>query len=140
MHHLRSASLVSRFRIAAFLLFVICFLASVAAVLLIQSIIAENFRFTIAGSGFAALGLLLIIPQWILGAHTNCPLCWTPVLAPRRCAKHRQAKTLMGSHRLRVALAVLFKKQFRCPYCNEPTAMELPSSPSNASGHRSQQD
>ena len=30
-----------------------------------------------------------------------------------------------GSHRLRVALAILCKNQFRCPYCNESTRMEV---------------
>lgn len=128
MRHLRSASLVLNFRIAAFLFFLICMLAPVSAGLLIQSILTNNFRLTLAGSGVAVLGMLLVIPQWTVGAHTNCPLCWTPVLAPKRCSKHLNARTLMGSHRLRVALAVLLKNQFRCPYCNESTAMEHPYS------------
>jgi hypothetical protein len=125
MHHVRSASRVLCFRVAAFLLFFICLLAVVAVGLLIQSILTNDFRLTIAGSGFAILCLFLFIPQWALGAHTNCPLCWTPVIASKSCSKHLHARKLMGSHRLRVALAVLFKNQFRCPYCNESTALEL---------------
>jgi hypothetical protein len=140
MHHVRSASLVLYFRIAAFLLFVICLLAPVAAGLLIQSMLNHDFRLTIAGSGLAIFSLLLIIPQWTLGAHTNCPLCWTPVLAPKGCTKHLNARTLMGSHRLRVALAVLLRNQFRCPYCNESTAMETGDSSRHASDHQSQPD
>ena len=119
MHHLRSASAVLHFRIAAILLFVICLLAAVAAGLLVQSMWLGNFHLTMAGSGVAVVSLLLVIPLWTQVYHTNCPLCLTPVLAPRSCAKHRDARKLMGSHRLRVALAVLLRNQFRCPYCNE---------------------
>jgi hypothetical protein len=49
----------------------------------------------------------------------------TPVLAKKRCAKHRRARTFLGSHRLRVAMAVIFTKSFRCPYCHESTALEV---------------
>jgi hypothetical protein len=140
MHHLRSASAVLRFRVAAILLFVICLLVPVAAGLLIQSMLANNFRLTMAGSGVAVVSLLLVIPLWTQGAHTNCPLCWTPVLAPKGCSKHRDARKLIGSHRLRVALHVLFKNQFRCPYCNESTGLEIRDSPRHVNDHWSQLD
>jgi hypothetical protein len=42
-----------------------------------------------------------------------------------RCAKHRKARRLLGSYPLRVAIAILFTAQFRRPYCNEPTAMDV---------------
>jgi len=32
----------------------------------------------------------------------------------------------MGSHRLRVAMAIMFKNRFCCPYCNESTVLKLP--------------
>ena len=38
----------------------------------------------------------------------------------------------MGSHRLRVALAILFKNRFRCPYCNETTALTPPAATHHA--------
>ena len=79
----------------------------------------ENLRLT------EKVSFILVIPLWIQGYHTNCPLCCTPVLAPKGCTKHRDAKKLMGSHRLRVALAILFPNRFRCPYCNESTALEF---------------
>jgi hypothetical protein len=128
MHHLRSTSAVVRFRFAALLWLVICLLAPVAAGLLVQSVLADNFGLTLAGAGLAVVGVGLFIAQWAAGARTDCPLCWTPVLAPKACMKHRRAKTFLGSHRLRVALAILFQNQFRCPYCNESTALELPNS------------
>ena len=49
----------------------------------------------------------------------------TPVLAKKDCTKHRHARTFLGSHRLRVALAILFRNSFRCPYCNESTILEV---------------
>ncbi len=140
MHHLRSASVVHHFRIAAFLWFVICMLVPVSVGLLVQSVWFENFQLTMAGSGVAMLSLLLVIPLWAEGSNTNCPLCWTPVLTPKACSKHRDARKLMGSHRLRVALAILFKNQFRCPYCNESTALELRHSPRHVTDHWSQLD
>ena len=125
MHHLRSTSAVVNFRLAALMLCVICLLAPVAVGLLVQSMMTDSPRSAMAGLGLAVLSLGLILPQWLAGSRTKCPLCWTPVLAPKGCVKHRRARTFMKSHRLRVALAILFKNQFRCPYCNESTALEL---------------
>jgi len=140
MHHLRSSTDVRRFRFAAFLLFVICLLAPVAGCLLAQSLWLGDFNLTMAGSGIAFLCCVLIVPLWAQGYHTNCPLCWTPVLAPRSCAKHRDARKIMGSHRLRVALAILFRNQFRCPYCNESTALEVHPTSRHVTDHWSQLD
>jgi len=125
MHHPRSISAIVRLRIAALLLLVICLLVPLALGLLIGSIVTSNFQLTVAGSSLLLVSVVLIMPQWAAGASTGCPLCWTPVLAPKSCTKHRSAKTLLGSHRLRVAMAILVKNQFRCPYCNEPTSLEL---------------
>jgi hypothetical protein len=49
----------------------------------------------------------------------------TPVLGNKDCTKHRSAKTLLGSHRLRVAVSLLCTGRFRCPYCGEPTLLEV---------------
>ena len=125
MHHPRSTSAILRFRLAACLLVGNCLLAGVAGYLLVRSLMTQNFQWTMIGSGFVALILLLVIAQWIAASRTRCPLCCTPVLAPMRCAKHRRARMLLGSHRLRVALAILFKNQFRCPFCNEVTGLEV---------------
>jgi len=125
MHHLRSATAVRHFRIAALLLFVICLLAIVAVSLLVQSMLVDNFRLAMAGSSVVVFSFVLVLPLWTQVGYTNCPLCWTPVLASMNCVKHRKARKLMGSYRLRVALAILFRNRFRCPYCNESTALEL---------------
>jgi hypothetical protein len=124
MHRPHSNIAIQRFRLAAFLLVGNCLLALVAIGLLVHSLVSYNFQVTVLGMGFTSLMLLLVIAQWIAAAGTRCPLCCTPVLAPMRCAKHRHARTLLGSHRLRVALGILFKNHFRCPYCHETTGLE----------------
>ncbi len=100
-------------------------LALLIAGLLGHSILTYDFDFTILGSALLIPFIVMLGAQWIVASRTGCPLCRTPVLAPRSCIKHRRARTFLGSHRLRVALAVLFKNQFRCPYCNEPTELEV---------------
>lgn len=125
MHHPHSVSAVIRFRFAAILLLCSRLCVPIAASLLVYAVVACNRHLTIIGAGLAVLAVLLVILQWIAACHTGCPLCRTPVLAPKACMKHRRARTFIGSHRLRVALAILLKSQFRCPYCNESTSMEL---------------
>ena len=77
-----------------------------------------------------AIAMLLALPlvaltQWITSTRARCPLCMTPVLADKSCAKHGNARSMLGSYRLRVAVAILFRNQFRCPYCGEPTVMQV---------------
>lgn len=129
MHHLHTRSAVVHFRLAALLLLVIGLLVPVAIGVLLQSLLANSPRSALIGSGLVTLSLVLVIPQWVAGSRTGCPLCWTPVLAPKYCTKHRKARKFMGSHRLRVALAILLKNQFRCPFCNESTALAPPRRP-----------
>ncbi len=125
MHRPRSISAARRLWIAGLLLLGSRLLAMVAVGLLLVSLPANNRHLMIVGAGFLIISFMLIVAQWISASHAGCPLCRTPVLAPMRCMKHRRARTLLGSYRLRVALAILFTEQFRCPYCNEPTAMDF---------------
>lgn len=114
-----------RFRFSAILLLGGRFLASISAGVLTYAVVLVNSRAMIVGSGLVILTGLLLILQWITANRIGCPLCRTPVLAPKACMKHRRARTILGSHRLRVAMAILLKNRFRCPYCNESTSMEL---------------
>ena len=125
MHRLRSRSAVVRFRIAALLLCARFVLYPATAGLLAYSLIITNRHLMMLAIGLAGLAVMTVLLQWIVAQRTNCPLCITPVLANRQCSKNRRARTFMGSHRLRVALAILFRNSFRCPYCNEPTVLEV---------------
>jgi hypothetical protein len=125
MHRFRSKSAINRLRLAAFLLLAKYVLAVAAALLLLYSIGIGDHELIYISLGIVLLVVLMLILQWMLSARTQCPLCMTAVLARRGCVKHRNARRLLGSHRLRVSMAVLFTNSFRCPYCNEPTVLEV---------------
>lgn len=125
MHRLRTNHAIYRFRAAAFLLCAKCLLCPVAGGILIYSIIVHDNPLTLIAMGTVALCILITVLQWLIATRTNCPLCITPVLANKACVKSRHAKSLFGSYPLRVAVAVLLKNSFRCPYCNEPTVLEV---------------
>ncbi len=125
MHHPRSTTDVIRFRLAAFLLIANFLVAMVAAGLMFRSVLVFDHQLTVIGLGYLAVALIMLVVQWIVASGASCPLCRTPVLAPKLCTKHRHARSLFGSHRLRVATSILFTNHFRCPYCNEPTGMEV---------------
>ncbi len=93
--------------------------------ILVYSLLDNNKELTIIGFAFGGATLLTSLLQWIMASRTRCPLCLTPVLARKACSKNRNARKLLGSYRLRVAMGVLFKGFFRCPYCNEPSVMEV---------------
>lgn len=124
MHRLHSKSTVNRFRLAAILLLVQCVLTPVAVLILIGAVTMRDRELTHIGIAVMAFTLLILLIRWVISARTNCPICLTPVLAKKHCAKHNKAKTLLGSYRLKAAMGMLLFQHFRCPYCNEPTAME----------------
>lgn len=125
MHRLPSHSVIQRFRLAALLLLAKCLLAPAAVGVMIHSIIDRDMELTWLGIGLIALTVLVVILQWLVSMRTNCPLCMTPVLATKDCVKHRDALTFLGSHRLRVAFGILCINRFRCPFCGEPTILEV---------------
>jgi hypothetical protein len=92
---------------------------------LLYSLAVVNRELGMVSMGLFAIAIILTILEWIFCARTRCPLCLTPVLAAKSCSKHRKARKLMGSYRLRVALGILCKNSFQCPYCSESSALEL---------------
>jgi hypothetical protein len=125
MHKMPSTHAIRRIRIAAVLLLAKCLLTPAAAGILIHSFIIQDPGLSFIGLGMLLLTGLMVLLQWFVSARANCPLCMTPVLGNKDCTKHRNAKTLLGSHRLRVAVALLCTGRFRCPYCGEPTELEV---------------
>jgi hypothetical protein len=125
MHHPCSISAARLLRIASFLLLGSRLMIPIAAGLILVSLLYGNHRLMIYGVGVALISVGLIVAQWIAAFHAGCPLCRTPVLAPLGCMRHRKARRLLGSYQLRVALSIMFTERFRCPYCNESTAMDV---------------
>lgn len=125
MHRFQSRSTIVRFKFASLLLCLKCLMAPTAVAILAYSIVKHDMDLTWVSIGIGGATVLTLIVQWILASRTRCPLCLTPVLATKGCSKHRHAKTFLGSYRLRVSLSALFKGWFRCPYCNEPSVLEV---------------
>lgn len=125
MHRLRSKSAIHRFRLAAVLLCTKCLATPLTAGFLVYSIICGDRQLTLYALGAMGLTMLVMVSECLVAARTHCPLCITPVLARKGCTKNRHARKLLGSHRLHVAFSILFRNSFRCPYCHEPTALEL---------------
>ena len=134
MHRFQSQSTITRFRLASFLLCLKLLLIPGILGLLAYSIIESNHELTYIALGAGGGTLMLTILQFLLAARARCPLCMTPVLGGKGCSKHRNARTFLGSYRLRVALAVIFKGSFKCPYCHEPSVLELRSRHGQARG------
>ena len=123
MHHPKSASTIYRFRFAAFLLCTKYVVIVAALGVLVLALGANSHKLAVTGVGLLGLMLVIAILQWLFATRAGCPLCMTPVLARKYCVTHRHARTVLGSYRLRVALSILFKNTFLCPYCNEMTTM-----------------
>lgn len=125
MHRLPSRKAIYRMRIASLLVCMKCVTVPLAASTFLYGVLRHDVSWMMNGMALAFAALVVVIAQWIFAARTNCPLCITPVLMSKGCAKHRNARRLLGSHRLRVAVGILFTGSFRCPYCGEPTVLEV---------------
>jgi hypothetical protein len=125
MHRFQSQSTITRFKFSALLICLKYLMVPGTGGLLVYSLAENDRQLTFIAIALGAGTLLMIGLQWVIAQRTRCPLCLTPVMANKGCSKHRNAKTVLGSHRLRVALAIIFRGSFVCPYCHEPSAMEV---------------
>lgn len=106
----------------------LCFkwlLIPVVLVLLLYSVVVVDESLAKIALWLGGLVLLIAFLQKLVANRARCPLCMTHVLSAKRCSKHRKARKFFGSYRMRVALGVLFKGSFSCPYCHERSAMEV---------------
>lgn len=129
MHHPRHAHTIRSLRITAFLLCLKRLVIAGAAMAFAFSFVTNDRQPGILGLGLAGIAVLIALMQWIAASGARCSLCMMPVLSRKGCSRHRHAKSLLGSQRLRVALSILLKGSFRCPYCNEPTILRLKGLP-----------
>jgi hypothetical protein len=84
-----------------------------------------NYEATLATVGiilFISSGIVAVL-QLVVASRARCPLCLTQPVAMRKCAVNRSAKTLLASHRLHVAVSIILRNRFRCPYCGETTVI-----------------
>ncbi len=129
MYHLRTKGSVTRFKLASWMWLCKWLLVAAACALLAYCAIAGEQEYLVWAPAMLVAALLAGAVQWVFSHQAHCPLCLTPPLGHHRCAKHRKARRLCGSYRLRVACNVIFSHYFRCPYCGEATAMRMRASP-----------
>lgn len=125
MHRPSSITDIHSLRLGSLLLLGNRLLILTAGSLLLVSLFANEEHLLVFGSTLVAISLVLIISPWIAASYAGCRLCRTKVLAPMGCVKHRKTLRFPGSIKLRLALAIIFEEKFRCPHCNEPTAVEM---------------
>ena len=125
MHQLRSHSLLRAYRLAA-LLFCLKFLLLILGGIVLAYAGWENsWRIALLGCGLGAASIVASISRILLAGFVRCPLCAAAVFSPLGSTKHSKARKFLGSYRLPVALSILFRNHFLCPYCHEPTAMQV---------------
>jgi len=128
MHRLSSISTLRRFRLAAWLFCLRQILMIAAISLVILAVHRDDYPLTLAAVTLGGFVIFLTVVGRMLAQRTKCPLCMVPVMGSPSCVKHRKARKLLGSYRLRVALSSLFLGYFSCPYCQEMTSMEVRAS------------
>ncbi len=87
--------------------------------------LAERRDLTLLALGLLNLSLLVSIAHWIMATRARCPLCFVPSFSHQMCSKSSKARHCLGSYRLHVSLAVIFRGCFHCPYCGEPIGVKL---------------
>jgi hypothetical protein len=125
MHSLPNQSVVRRFRLAAVLLLLKWIFLTAALAVFGYSMILDKREMMLIGIISMAVGVFVSLAHWTVAGRARCPLCFVPSFSHQQCAKSRKALHFLGSYRLIVSLAVLFKGRYRCPYCGEPTAIAV---------------
>jgi hypothetical protein len=121
MHKLPKKSSIIRFRISAALICLKMLLIIATFMVYAWAFATHDRQLAIIGLWLTGAVVLLFVIRQAIAASCKCPLCRVAVLSPNGCSKYTNAKSFIGSHRLRVALQILLTKRFRCPYCNETT-------------------
>lgn len=137
MHHIRTKSVLIRFKLASWLLLSIWLLILTACGILICSAFVIDHQLAYLAFGMLTAALLMRLTVWGLSSRAHCPLCLIHPLGHSSCSKHRTARRLLGSYRFRVACTVIFRNYFHCPYCGEATSVARRASVGRADCGRS---
>ncbi|MFM2297142.1 MAG: hypothetical protein RL117_849 [Verrucomicrobiota bacterium] len=125
MHHYRTLRPIIWIRLCAFF-YLFSYLFSFALFFFaVYAILYHNQEIMLQ----LLAGIGIYVTSWILYIWTSslskCPLCRSGPMSGKRCAKHRNARAILGSYRLTVALSIIFLNRFRCPYCGESTRLRV---------------
>ena len=119
MHYLKFRSL-ARALFSSSLVLILAFLSGITVIVLVVALwLTGNDDLIIPTAVFTGGFILVALLQAILSSRTACQLCQTYVLRAITCSKNPRARPLFGSYRLKVAVTIVFKGKFCCPYCGE---------------------
>lgn len=121
MHKLPNRASIISFRISAALVCLKTLLIIATFTVYALAFAKHDRQLVIIGLWLTGSVVLLYPIRQVIAESCKCPLCRVTVLSPKNCSKNTKAKRIMGSYRLPVALQILLKNCFRCPYCNEST-------------------
>lgn len=124
MHKLPNQTSVVRFRFAAILLVAKWLLFSSTLIILGYSVLTDARELAYLAMGLFAVAMTVWFTHSVISQRTKCPLCLAPSFSHQLHAKSKRATHFLGSYPLLVALSVVFRGSFRCPYCGEPTALK----------------
>ena len=127
MHRLPSKNILWRLRLVSCFLILEALALPIAFVFLAFGISHRDHQALMISGCLFMVAILLVISNKVMTPILRCPLCTVSPMQNRGCAKHRNVRRLMGSHRLRVATTILACGYFTCPYCDEKTAMKVRS-------------
>ena len=121
MHRHRSRSTLRRFKLLAWhFLFNIFFVAVWVGVLLYGAL-QDQRHLLIAGVSMMGGWVFSVIVFFVRRSSVRCPLCMAPTWGSQKCVRNTKAKRALGlSYRLGVAISMITKGHYRCPYCGEP--------------------
>ena len=124
MHQLPSPGIVRRYRLAALCVVLKWILTAASALLLIYAVLIDRKEIALISIGMMMGAGFVTIGHLFAGIKARCPLCFVPSFSHQQQSKNSRALHFLGSYRVFVALSVLLRGWFQCPYCGEKTVMK----------------
>lgn len=121
MHRQQSTHTLRSLRHAAVHFIVNVLTALAAAGLLAAGAMTGDKGLLWSGVAAAAFFAVSTVVFFLATQSWRCPLCLGKLWVRTGCSRHRKVKPALGaSYRLGIALSVVFRTYYRCPYCGEP--------------------
>ena len=121
MHQPRTARTVRSLRVSALSFLLLVLTIGVTVPLVVYALIENNRQLLGIALGLIGFAAILLLVYRISGSSARCSLCSCPVMFSQSCSRNRNAKTVFGSYRTRVACSIVLTNKFTCPYCGEAT-------------------
>jgi hypothetical protein len=123
MHCLPNQTTVKRYRLAALLILLKWLLITGSLPLFGYALLVDRRDLSYLAIGLWGFAGFVAVSHWMTGARARCPLCLVPSFSHLQQSKSTKAKQVFGSYRFFVALGVIFKGCFHCPYCAKDVAV-----------------